>query len=127
MIILFGIPNCDKIKKVRIWLRSHDLQYQFHNYKSDGCDDKLVATLLKHFTYNELINKRGTTWRQLPENLKTELNEKTAKKLMTSQPSIIVRPIFKMDEQWSVGLNEELLSKKSSTKSEEGIDGSRSS
>ena len=112
MITLFGIPNCDKIKQARAWLCYHGLQYHFHNYKSDGCDGNLTATLLQHFTYHELINKRGTTWRKLPENLKASLDVKVAKELMTSQPSIIVRPIFKIDEEWSLGFNEELISKK---------------
>ena len=112
MITLFGIPNCDKIKKARVWLSNHGLQYKFYNYKSDGCDEKLAATLLQHFTYHELINKRGTTWRKLPENLKASLNVKVAKELMTSQPSIIVRPIFKIDEEWSLGFSEYLISKK---------------
>ena len=112
MITLFGIPNCDKIKQARTWLRNHGLQYQFHNYKSDGCDERLAATLLQHFSCNELINKRGTTWRKLPENLKAELNIRVARELMTSQPSIIVRPIFKIDEEWSLGFSEELFSEK---------------
>ena len=113
MITLFGIPNCDKIKKTKLWLSDRDVQYKFHNYKSVGCDEILAATLLQHFTYHELINRRGTTWRKLPESLKTKLNVKVAKRLMTSQPSIIVRPIFKIDEEWLLGFNEELLSEKS--------------
>ena len=112
MIIIFGIPNCDKIKRARTWLSNHALKYEFHNYKSDGCDEKLAATLLKHFTYHELINKRGTTWRKLPENLKGTLNVEVAKKLMTSQPSIIARPILKINKEWFLGFNEELLSEK---------------
>ena len=112
MITLFGIPNCDKIKQVKNWLSNHSLQYEFHNYKSDGCDEKLAATLLQHFTYHELINKRGTTWRKLPENLKATLNIEAAKKLMISQPSIIVRPILRIDKEWTLGFNEELLFKK---------------
>ena len=112
MITLFGIPNCEKIKQARTWLSNHGLQYQFYNYKSDGCDEKLADTLLQHFSYNEVINKRGTTWRKLPENLKAELNIRVARELMMSQPSIIVRPIFKIDEEWSLGFNEESLSEK---------------
>ena len=112
MITLFGIPNCDKIKKTKLWLSDRDVQYKFHNYKSVGCDEILAVTFLQHFTYHELINKRGTTWRKLPETLKDRLNVEVAKELMTSSPSIIVRPIFKIQEEWLLGFNEELLSEK---------------
>ena len=68
MITIYGIPNCDKVKKAKTWLDKHSARYQFHNYKIMGCDQNLADNLLQCFSYNEIINKRGTTWRKLPEN-----------------------------------------------------------
>ena len=106
MITMYGIPNCDKIKEAKIWLEKRNVEYSFYNYKTEGCDEHLAKKLLSHFSYKDVINKRGTTWRKLPENMRSTMNEIAAIELMTSQPSIIVRPIFKIDEKWIIGFNQ---------------------
>ena len=112
MITIYGIPNCDKVKKAKTWLDKHSARYQFHNYKVMGCDQNLADNLLQCFSYNEIINKRGTTWRKLPENSRNSLDEITARKLIQEQPSLITRPIFEIDGEWMLGFNEELLAGK---------------
>ena len=111
MITMYGIPNCDKIKKAKIWLEKRNTEYKFFNYKTEGCDERLAKKLLSHFSYKDVINKRGTTWRKLPENIRSTMNETAAIKLMKSQPSIIVRPIFLIDGKWIIGFNQTALLK----------------
>ncbi len=109
MIILFGINNCDTIKKTRKLLDEQSIDYQFHDYKKTGCSYELAEQFLEHFTYQQLINTRGTTWRKLPETLKHSLNRESAVKLMVEQPSIIKRPIINSGKQWLLGFDRESL------------------
>lgn len=111
MIILYGIHNCDKIKKARAWLENESISYEFHDYKKTGCDKILIRRLLTQFPYREIINTRGTTWRKLPDRLKNSLDEKKAVDLLQNNPSIIKRPIFEIDGQWVLGFNIENLTK----------------
>ena len=71
----------------------------------------MANKLLSHFSYKDVLNKRGTTWRKLPENKKSTVDEIAAIELMRSQPSIIVRPIFQIDEEWVIGFSEAVLLK----------------
>ncbi len=107
MIILYGINNCDTIKKTKNWFDAAGLDYQFHDYKKHGCSEELAEELIKRFELDKLINKRGTTWRNLSEQQKNELNETTAIALMTSQPSVIKRPIVRAGRQWLLGFDEQ--------------------
>ena len=109
MITMYGIPNCDKVKKATIWLEKRNAEYNLYNYKTEGCDERLAKKLLSHFSYKDLINKRGTTWRKLPENIRSNMNKIAAIELMQSQPSIIVRPIFHINGKWIIGFNEAAL------------------
>ena len=105
MITLYGIHNCDKIKKARAWLESEGINYEFHDYKKTGCDKFLIRQFLTQFPYQEIINTRGTTWRKLPDRLKNSLDEKKAVDLLQNNPSIIKRPIFEINGQWVLGFN----------------------
>lgn len=103
MITLYGIANCDTIRKTRKWLEQESLDYQFHDYKKLGCPAELCDTLLDQFPVGDIINTRGTTWRKLPEQTRAALNPQLARKLMQEQPSIIKRPILNIDDQWLLG------------------------
>jgi len=107
MTSLYGINNCDTVKKVRKWLDQQGIEYDFHDYKKSGCNPTLAKTFLKQFELDTVINRRGTTWRKLPESVKTSLNSDSAIKLMTENPSLIKRPIFHYKEQWLIGFNEQ--------------------
>ncbi len=103
MIILYGIANCDTIRKTRNWLAEHNVDYQFHDYKKAGCSGELAKTLLARFSADELINKRGTTWRKLPESDKQALDGNKASALMQQHPSLIKRPLLCINNNWLLG------------------------
>lgn len=105
MITLYGIANCDTIKKAKCWLEAADLEYEFHDYKKQGCSSELAKRFLQQFELDKLVNKRGTTWRKLPEPQKNNLDTESAVALMASQPSIIKRPIVKVGNQWLIGFD----------------------
>ncbi|MGO2347665.1 MAG: ArsC family reductase, partial [Providencia sp.] len=68
--IMYGIKNCDTIKKARRYLEDNEIPYQFHDYRADGLNDKLLSTFIAHLGWEVLVNKRGTTWRKLTEDEK---------------------------------------------------------
>ncbi len=106
MTILYGINNCDTIKRVRKWLDQQDIAYDFHDYKKAGCEEKLAKTLLKQFGMDSAINRRGTTWRKLPDSVKENLTPTSAAKLMVENPSLIKRPILNTNKSWLIGFDE---------------------
>ncbi len=103
MITLFGIANCDTIRKTRKWLEQQQADYDFHDYKKLGCSADLARTLIDTLGIEQVINKRGTTWRKLPEEEREPCNPKTAAQLMQQYPSLIKRPILRVADQWLVG------------------------
>jgi len=94
MITLYGIPNCDTIKKARKWLNDNGIDYEFHDYKKRGVPEKELKAWVKKLGWEILLNKRGTTWRKLDEKVKSSVDEKTAIKIMLDNPSIIKRPVL---------------------------------
>ncbi len=97
-ITMFGIPNCDTIKKARKWLDSQDINYQFHDYRKQGIDTDLVNKFCQSLGWESVLNKRGTTYRQLSDEQKKSLDEKSAVALMAEMPAMIKRPILLIDE-----------------------------
>ncbi|QKJ88171.1 ArsC family reductase [Paramixta manurensis] len=92
---LFGIKNCDTIKKARRYLESQGIEYRFHDYRADGLDDTLLQRFIDQLGYETLLNTRGTTWRKLPEAERLAVdNVDAAKKVMLAQPAIIKRPLL---------------------------------
>jgi len=106
MIILYGIPNCDTIKKARKWLQDNDIEYRFHNYKSDGVPEKKLKTWVKQVGWETLLNRRGTTWRKLDDAAKANVTEKSAIQLMLDNPSIIKRPVLEIGGKITVGFSD---------------------
>lgn len=100
---MYGIKNCDTIKKAQKWLQEAGVEFEFHDFKKQGIDEELADTLLKNVDYSLLINKRGTTWRQLDDATKNNLDESLAKQLMLDNPSIIKRPVLEHNGQYLVG------------------------
>lgn len=107
MITLYGIKNCDTMKKAFKWLDKHGVEYQFHDYKKQGIDEKTLSTWSKKVGWETLLNRRGTTWRKLPDKTKDNISEKSAIKLMQEQPSIIKRPVLKSGSSYIVGFDEQ--------------------
>jgi arsenate reductase len=106
MTTIYGISNCDTMKKARNWLQANGVDYDFHDYKKSGCDSALAKLLLSRFTLEQVINKRGTTWRKLDDDTKDKLTVKNATALMMDNPSLIKRPILQHGKSWLIGFDE---------------------
>jgi arsenate reductase len=93
-ITLFGIPNCDTVKKARRWLEQRQVPYQFHDFRKDGLAPAQVKTWLTQLEWDALINKRGRTWRELPDANKQISNTAQAIDLCCKYPTLIKRPVL---------------------------------
>jgi arsenate reductase (glutaredoxin) len=100
---IYGIKNCDTMKKARAWLDSHGVQYEFHDYKSAGIDASVLERWCSSVGWETLLNRAGTTFRKLPEAQKSNLNERKAIGLMLAQPSMIKRPVLEAGKRVLVG------------------------
>ncbi len=105
MLNLYGIPNCDTMKKARVWLKEQQLDFQFHDYKKVGIDASTLQAWVKQVGWEVLVNRRGTTWRKLPEADREAINEVSAINLMQANPSLIKRPVLNTGSQLLVGFN----------------------
>lgn len=106
MMTLYGIPNCDTIKKARRWLDEHGLNYQFHDYRKDGVERDFLITCCEKFGFDRVLNRRGTTWRKLPDDSKRNLDQDKAVELMMDNPALIKRPILRSNEQFLLGFDQ---------------------
>ena len=91
---LYGISNCDTIKKARKWLEQQNIPFTFHDYRKDGLDEAWLKETESHLGWENLLNKRGTTFRQLPEEDKTDLTRDKALSLLLANLSMIKRPVL---------------------------------
>ncbi|MBI3186513.1 MAG: ArsC family reductase [Gammaproteobacteria bacterium] len=107
MTTLYGIPNCDTMKKARQWLADHHVEYVFHDYKKQGVPEKELKKWVAQLGWETLLNQRGTTWRQLDESVKSGINQTIAIKLMLENPSTIKRPVLDKDGKLVVGFSDE--------------------
>lgn len=95
MLTMYGIKNCDTIKKARRWLEAQQIEYRFHDYRVDGLDRELLDTFIDELGWEALLNTRGTTWRKLDEAQRNACdNADAAIALMLAQPAIIKRPLL---------------------------------
>jgi len=93
--VVYGIPNCDSVKKARVWLEEHGIEFEFYDFKKLGVSSALVEDWLKDVSLDQLINKRGTTWRGLSAVHQAEAGTTAgAIALMSHKPSIIKRPVI---------------------------------
>lgn len=92
-IILYGIPNCDTVKKARKWLDGRGVAYTFHDYKKQGADPAKIAAWVEQAGWEKVLNRAGTTFKKLPEADKEGLDAGKAVKVMAANPSAIKRPI----------------------------------
>ncbi|EKS39545.1 MAG TPA: ArsC family reductase [Afipia sp.] len=106
-ITIYGIKNCDTMKKARAWLDEHGVDYTFHDYKTAGIDKDRLARWSKAVGWETLLNRAGTTFRKLPDAEKTNLTEKKAMALMLAQPSMIKRPVLDVGGKLLVGFKPE--------------------
>ncbi|PSF14341.1 ArsC family reductase [Marinobacter fuscus] len=104
---LYGIKNCDTVKKARKWLDEQGLDYQFHDFKKDGLSEEKLAEWEQAIGWETLLNKRGTTWRKLPDDVKDNIDARSARQVMLENTSIIKRPVVERDNTVSIGFNAE--------------------
>ncbi len=100
---LYGIKNCDTMKKARAWLDRHGVSYTFHDYKTAGIDADVLERWCRQAGWEKLLNRNGTTFRKLPEADRTGLDERKALRLMLAQPSMIRRPVLEAGRRLLVG------------------------
>ncbi len=101
--ILFGIKNCDTVRKARRWLADNELEFQFHDFRQYGLDKETITQWLQAVDWETLLNKRGTTWRKLDDPRKEQLNQAVAVELMLENPTLIKRPVLVTDNTCMVG------------------------
>ena len=107
-IIMYGIPNCDTIKKAKKWLQNREIEFQFHDYRKEGVDRELLKVAFKQLGWENVLNKRGATYRQLSEQQKNDLNESSALPLLLEHVAMIKRPILLLDQQYHLGFSDVL-------------------
>lgn len=105
---LYGIPNCDTVKKARSWLQAHGIEYEFHDFKKHGVNEAMLAAWLKQVGWQKLLKKTGPTWGKLPAEVKASINDDaSALALMLAQPNVIKRPVLERNGKvLATGFNE---------------------
>jgi arsenate reductase (glutaredoxin) len=110
-ITIYGIKNCDTMKKARAWLDGQRVSYTFHDYKIEGIEKDRLKSWCDELGWETLLNRAGTTFRKLPDSDREGLNERKAIALMLAQPSMIKRPVLDLDGKLLVGFKPEIYAK----------------
>lgn len=111
-ITLYGITNCDQVRKARKWLKEQDLEYTFHDYRKMGIDASLLDQWMQHVPWDALLNKRGRTWRQMDEASRNAITDQaSARDAMVAEPTLIKRPVLTSGPHVLVGFSESVYSR----------------
>ncbi len=110
-VTLYGINNCDTIKKTRKWLQDRGVEFEFHDYRKDGAPASLIRRFLQEFPAEQLLNRRGTTWRKLGDDEKAQADSNQLVKLLGTYPALIKRPLLNRGKHWVLGYDEAELEK----------------
>ena len=111
MATIYGIKNCDTMKKAFKWLDEKGVEYDFHDYKKNGVDEKILKKAVKKFSWEQVLNRKGMTWRKLPKDVQSTMYEKKAIVIALENPSIIKRPLLIHNEEMVLGFNPETYEK----------------
>lgn len=107
--VIYGIPNCDQVRKARAWLQAAGVAYQFHDFKIDGLQPVHLSGWMRHVPWDALLNRRGTTWRRLDETRRASVtDQRSAIELMLAEPSLVKRPVLQHGQRILVGFSEPL-------------------
>lgn len=106
MTTLYGIKNCDSVKKARKWLEKNQVAYQFHDFRSDGLSAEQVNAWIDTLGWETLVNKRSTSWKALDESIKNTMSAKTATAAILASPTLIKRPLLATKAQLMVGFKD---------------------
>jgi arsenate reductase (glutaredoxin) len=111
-VTVYGIENCDQVRKAKSWLNRHEQAFQFHDYRKHGITEALLQSWMRHVPWDALLNKRGTTWRQLDEARRSIITDQnSALDLMLENPTLIKRPILVQGDDVLVGFSEAVYEK----------------
>lgn len=105
MITIYGIPNCDTMKKARTWLDQQGLEYTFHNYRKDGLDKQWLQERINELGWEQVVNRRGTTWRKLPEDVRNTMTAEIAVETLLEQPGMVKRPLLDTGNGYLLGFS----------------------
>ncbi len=106
--IMYGIPNCDTVKKARVWLEQNGVDYVFHDYKKSGADADKLGLWIDEHGWETVLNRAGTTFKKLPEADRADIDKDKAVALMLAQPSMIKRPVLDLGDRRLVGFKPDL-------------------
>jgi len=107
IVTLYGIKNCDTIRKARRWMTDQGIEFTFHDFRSDGLDKSQLSQWINELGWEVLVNKRGTTWRKLDLDVKENIDQEMALNIMLAQPAIIKRPVLDLGSKRIVGFSTE--------------------
>ena len=105
MTVMYGIPNCDTVKKARAWLGERGIEYTFHDFRKDGVNPVGLRAWVDEFGWETRVNRKGTTWRNRPEETRDNMDEVIALAVMEELPSIIKRPLLDLGSRHIVGFS----------------------
>jgi arsenate reductase len=105
---IYGIKNCDTMKKAFTWLSDHDVAHEFHDYRAEGIDAKTVMAWVRQLGWEKVLNKASTTFRELPESDKADLDETRAVALMVANPTMIKRPVLVTEKTITAGFKPDI-------------------
>tara|TARA_Y100000994_G_C15320412_1_gene287786 strand:+ start:173 stop:517 length:345 start_codon:yes stop_codon:yes gene_type:complete len=108
MVILYGIKNCDSVKKARAWLTEHNVQFKFHDFRSDGLTESIIDNWLKKTEWELLLNRRGITWRNLDASVKDTISHENIIHVLLEYPTLIKRPVLNYEEIVTIGFNSDI-------------------
>jgi arsenate reductase len=105
MITLYGIKNCDTVKKARKWLDSRGIDYRYHDFREDGLDHDALASWIAELGWQNLLNRRSTSWKSLDEQVRQNMNDDSALKAVVLHPTLIKRPLLDTGHQRYAGFS----------------------
>jgi arsenate reductase (glutaredoxin) len=103
MVVLYGIKNCDTVKKARLWLEGQSIAYRFHDYRVDGLSNEQLLVFEEKLGWEAMLNRTSTSWRQLTDTQKQAIDRQSALQLMLATPTLIKRPILQTHQTLLVG------------------------
>ena len=106
MVTIYGIKNCDTVRKARKWLESHGVSHHFHDLRSDGLEAELLEKWLCNTDWQTLLNRRGTTWRELDSAVQANVSASNVAQLLLENPAMIKRPVLETPTSLEIGFNE---------------------
>lgn len=106
MTTIYGIPNCDTVKKAQRWLQANNVEFSFHDFRKDGLTEEQLREWVAALGWEALLNKRSTSWRALADDVKNNIDETSAIREMLATPTLIKRPVLATGSNYKVGFKE---------------------